>query len=77
MLLLIFGINTPNTISSRGKGNFLCLARKHMQPILQGHDLSGMTFLIPVIVKTRIRSYRLSEFSRANGKNIMKSVSIR
>lgn len=39
--------------------------------------LSNHGFLIPVIVKTRIRSYRLSEFSRSNGKNIMKSISIR
>lgn len=33
-------------------------------------------FLIPVIVKTRIRSYRLSDFSKANEKKILRSYSI-
>ena len=32
-------------------------------------------FLIPVIVKTRIRSYRLSDFSRANEKKILREIS--
>ena len=31
-------------------------------------------FLIPVIVKTRIRSYRLSDFSRVNGKKILEEM---
>ena len=29
-------------------------------------------FLIPVIVKTRVRSYQLSDFSRSNEKKILK-----
>ncbi|MFQ6817744.1 MAG: Fic family protein [Blautia sp.] len=33
-------------------------------------------FVIPVIVKTRIRSYRLSDFSKANEKKILRSYSI-
>ena len=33
-------------------------------------------FLIPVIVRTRIRSYRLSDFSKANEKKILRSYSI-
>ena len=32
-------------------------------------------FLVPVIVKTRIRSYRLSDFSRSNEKKILKILS--
>ena len=32
-------------------------------------------FLIPVIVKTRVRSYQLSDFSRANEKKILKKLS--
>lgn len=32
-------------------------------------------FLIPVIVKTRIRSYKLSDFSRKNEKKILKRLS--
>ncbi len=31
-------------------------------------------FLIPVIVKTRIRTYRLSDFSRVNEKRILKEI---
>lgn len=34
--------------------------------------LSSNGFLMPVIVNTRVRSYRVSEFSRVNEKNIMK-----
>ena len=33
-------------------------------------------FLIPIIVKTRIRSYRLSDFSRKNEKEILKGLRI-
>ena len=29
-------------------------------------------FLIPIIVKTRVRSYQLSDFSRSNEKKILK-----
>ena len=36
-------------------------------------NLSNNGFLIPVIVRTRIRSYRLSEFSRAHEKLILKN----
>ena len=32
-------------------------------------------FLIPVIVKTRIRSYQLSEFVKANEKRVLKRLS--
>ncbi len=32
-------------------------------------------FLLPVIVKTRIRSYKLSEFSKSNEKKILKKIS--
>lgn len=35
-------------------------------------NLVNCGFLIPVIVKTRIRSYRLSDFSRANEKRILR-----
>ena len=31
--------------------------------------------LIPIIVKTRIRSYRLSDFSKTNEKKILKKIS--
>ncbi|MBQ7944030.1 MAG: Fic family protein [Lachnospiraceae bacterium] len=34
--------------------------------------LSSNGFLMPVIVNTRVRSYRVSEFSRVNEKNILK-----
>ena len=37
--------------------------------------LSSNGFLIPIIVKTRIRSYQLSEFSKANEKKILKMYS--
>ena len=31
--------------------------------------------LIPIIVKTRVRSYRLSDFSKTNAKKILKKIS--
>ena len=31
--------------------------------------------LIPIIVKTRVRSYRLSDFSKTNEKKILKKIS--
>ena len=31
--------------------------------------------LIPIIVKTRVRSYRLSDFSKTNKKKILKKIS--
>ena len=34
--------------------------------------LSNNGFLIPIIVKTRVRSYRLTDFSRINEKRILK-----
>ncbi|MCM1223479.1 MAG: Fic family protein [Lachnospiraceae bacterium] len=34
--------------------------------------LAGNGFLVPIIVKERIRSYRLSEFTRANEKKILR-----
>ena len=37
--------------------------------------LSNTGFLIPVIVKTRIRSYQLSEFVKANEKRVLKRLS--
>jgi Fic family protein len=37
--------------------------------------LSSQGFLIPVLVNTRIRSYQLSDFSRANAKLILKEIS--
>ena len=36
--------------------------------------LVNQGFLVPVIVKTRIRSYRLSDFARANEKEILKKM---
>ena len=36
--------------------------------------LVNQGFLVPVIVKTRIRSYRLSDFARANEKKILKKM---
>ena len=36
--------------------------------------LVNQDFLVPVIVKTRIRSYRLSDFARANEKEILKKM---
>ena len=36
--------------------------------------LMNQGFLVPVIVKTRIRSYRLSDFARANEKEILKKM---
>ena len=33
-------------------------------------------FLIPVIVKTRIRSYQLSEFVKANEKRVLKKLRV-
>ena len=36
--------------------------------------LSNNGFLIPVIVKTRIRTYRLSEFARSNEKKLLKKL---
>ena len=36
--------------------------------------LANNGFLIPIIVKTRIRSYRLSDFSRTNEKRILKKL---
>ena len=35
--------------------------------------LANNGFLIPIIVKTRVRSYRLSDFSRTNEKKILKN----
>lgn len=37
--------------------------------------LSGNGFLIPIIVKERIRSYRFSDFTRANEKRLLKELS--
>lgn len=37
--------------------------------------LSNNGFLFPIIVKTRVRSYQLSDFSKANEKKIMKMLS--
>ncbi|MGN0415206.1 MAG: Fic family protein, partial [Agathobacter sp.] len=37
--------------------------------------LANNGFLIPIIVKTRVRSYRLSDFSRINEKKILKKLS--
>ena len=37
--------------------------------------LANNGFLIPVIVKTRVCSYRLSEFTRTNEKKILKKIS--
>lgn len=37
--------------------------------------LANNGFLIPIIVKTRIRSYRLSDFSKINRKKILKKLS--
>ena len=37
--------------------------------------LANNGFLIPIIVKTRVRSYRLSDFSRTNEKKILKKLS--
>ena len=34
--------------------------------------LTGNGFLVPVIVKERVRSYRLSEFTKANRAKILK-----
>ena len=36
--------------------------------------LVNQGFLVPIIVKTRIRSYRLSDFARANEKEILKKM---
>lgn len=36
--------------------------------------LANHGFLIPLIVKTRVRSYRLSDFSRTNEKRILKKL---
>ncbi len=37
--------------------------------------LANHGFLVPIIVKTRIRSYRFSDFSKANAKKILKKLS--
>ena len=37
--------------------------------------LANNAFLIPIIVKTRVRSYRLSDFSRTNEKKILRKLS--
>ncbi|MCD8329888.1 MAG: Fic family protein, partial [Lachnospiraceae bacterium] len=37
--------------------------------------LANYGFLVPIIVKTRIRSYRFSDFSKANAKKILKKLS--
>ena len=37
--------------------------------------LAANGFLIPIIVKTRVRSYQLSDFSRTNEKKILKRLS--
>ena len=36
--------------------------------------MSGNGFLVPVMVKERIRSYRLSEFTREHEKAILKLI---
>ena len=36
--------------------------------------LVDLGFLIPVIVKTRIRSYQISDFSKANEKKILEKI---
>lgn len=39
--------------------------------------LSGNGFLVPVIVKERIRSYQLSDFTKANGEKILRHLGAR